>query len=364
MSENVNVSENAKNETSLEGTSTWASIAGVLTEMKFEEGETSNKRKVIKLTCTIDTGDLENPNHIIVTAQAWDKFEDKPKTKYYDSIMTAYKEYKPMSQLEDEDYIREIFKTMPANEATEEKAKEKFANLSNEQKREIAFNIATKVQAINCRFDPNTYVSNDEVKFVQKFTANCFSSTFKKGYEPKAIITIDRGYVESIKPETAQKGEDREETGRGIMTLLLPVTVNKDYPTCPIERVEVYLETVNDTDWYEAVQDAYEKGQTGKFYLSPVNRKIETVRYERKMGGGQREVKSTTYKNELILVDGNDPYDEDIESEAKKIYSSEAIRNALSERTIWIENEKKKKNEPKTNNTQTSNSRAKGNLGF
>lgn len=185
----------------------------------------------------------------------------------------------------------------------------------------------TKV-SIQANLSKNEFY-NDEEELKQYNQINIdFISEIKDAskYEPKAEFDLE-AIVQSIRPE--MNGD--EETGRLKLTVLVP---NYSGAVTPFELVAPELGR-------DYIESNFEKGSSITLYGNIVNFRKVTIKKE-EMGFGQaRETESFEYTLEY-LISGATLIDED----SPKAFSNEALKAALAQREIFLE---QKKTESKQN---------------
>lgn len=162
-------------------------------------------------------------------------------------------------------------------------------------------------------FATNDYV-NKENKLVEGLKIDvAFFNDLDGEYKGTADI---EGYIQAIVPET--KGEDKEETGRLRVTVL-----TNDFfgNIIPVKNIVVPAEL------REVFEDAYEVGQTAKFFIDFVLHEGEAKPKKSGGIGVQRVTEGASYV-EMILTGADPALDEDDEN----AYSKEAVKIGLAER--------------------------------
>lgn len=136
---------------------------------------------------------------------------------------------------------------------------------------------------------------------------------------PKAEFSLE-GVVQSVSPEYDREGE---ETGRAKLGLIVPGYGGKVEP----------MNFVVVEEGSDYVQDTYSKGDTVEIVGKIVNEAVVSEKTIA-MGFGKDKVETTTsYKNELIIVSGTEPYDED----SPQKFNVELIQPALQRREVYLE---------------------------
>lgn len=181
---------------------------------------------------------------------------------------------------------------------------------------EVGKEAADKVSAIG-KIQPNTYYDSS----LQLGTKIQYQSNFFKRikneevFEPKAQFRIEM-YISALAPEIISRGEQTgEETGRLVVKGYLP-TYNGLEPISLVVPEEIA----------EAVNNAYEQGQTGLFEGDIVNRKVVEIVETPVTIGKPKKKEKITYKNELLVTGCTEPYEDN------QAYNIEAIKAALAVR--------------------------------
>lgn len=163
--------------------------------------------------------------------------------------------------------------------------------------------------------------------------------------DPKANFEIEL-FIDSILPEYYSQGEDAgQETGRILVKGWMPTYSG-------IEPIVLVAPESIEIDGYEAeiasaIRDEYEVGQTVIFYGDVINNRItitETIPV--KIGRPKTNIK-TKYINEFIITSAGEPKIDDA-------YSVDAIRQAITEREVKLEEEEKKSKNAKSGSTANS----------
>lgn len=172
---------------------------------------------------------------------------------------------------------------------------------------------------------------------------------------PQATFEIEM-FIESILPEYYSQGEDvGQETGRILVKGWMPTYSG-------IEQVVLVAPETIEVDGYEteiasAVRDEYEAGQTVVFYGDVINNRITTTETVPVKIGRPKVNIRTRYINEFIITSASEPKIDDA-------YDADAIRQAITEREIKLEEaEQKSKNAkaaPSAGNTTAAANPAQG----
>jgi len=161
----------------------------------------------------------------------------------------------------------------------------------------------------------NDYV-NDKDELIESLKIDAtFFNDVDEGEAFKGTLDLE-GYIQSVVEET--KGEDKVETGRLRVTLL---TMDFFGNVIPVKNIIVPKELK------EGFEEAYQTGQTAKFFIDYV---VNKAPEKPKKTGGLGQQRTTDGKSyvEMILTGADPALDEDDEGAISK----EAIRIALAER--------------------------------
>lgn len=261
-------------------------IEGLLLEIESKEGTTSDGREYLSATLTIETG--ENKQHNISMFSMKLK-ADGTENGIYNSLKTVVDEYKSVA--------------------------------------EVGRDEADRVRTTTGSIALNEYVGQDgQLRSYPQIDAT-FVNRVDAGdeYEPKAEFQTEM-VVSKVIEEIDKNTE--EETGRVKLSGYIPLYGGKVIP----------FDFVVNEDGSPYVEDNYEPGDTVFVYGDIVNRKEQTVRkIEAAFGADKEEIHYNTVR-EWIVTGGLEPYDED----DPKAYSTEAIKKALAEREVYLEEMKEK----------------------
>jgi hypothetical protein len=209
-----------------------------------------------------------------------------------------------------------------------------FQTVINEYKSvaDVGREAADKVRVSKGRIGLNEYWGQDgQLKSFPQLNTN-FINRVQAGEEfsPRAEFEVEV-VIKNVLPEF--KGED--ETGRAIVNAYIPLYGGKVIP---------FKFTIGE-DGAEYVTDNYTPGATTLIYGNIVNFKEKKVVTESGGFGKPREKVTYTTVREYLITGGNEPYEQD--EEETKAYNTEAIKKALTEREVYLEQLKNKKNETK-----------------
>ncbi|MGG3890236.1 hypothetical protein [Metabacillus fastidiosus] len=189
---------------------------------------------------------------------------------------------------------------------------------------------ADKVRITQGKIDLNEYWGQDgKLRSFPQINSNFINRVqANEKFEPRAEFAVEI-FVKLVTPET----KNGEETGRTKIEAYIPAFGGKVLP----------FNFVTDENVAEYVQDNFEVGVTALVSGDIVNFSEQKV-IEKSSGFGKPQKQITnTFIREYLVTGGDEPYDED----NVKVYDAELIRKALTEREIYLEGLKNKKEEPK-----------------
>ncbi|MFO1442946.1 hypothetical protein KDN24_06910 [Bacillus sp. Bva_UNVM-123] len=195
---------------------------------------------------------------------------------------------------------------------------------------------ADKVRVAAGQLGINDYVGGDGmIKSYPQLSTNFINRVQANDvFEPKAEFEVEV-FVQSIIEETDRDGE---ETGRVKLRGFVPQYSGQIAP----------LEFVAEGIGAEYIRDTYETGNTAKIYGEIIN-KVEITKIVEEVGFGKPKEKiKRNFTREYLITGGTEPYDE----ENVKTYNMEAIKKALTEREVYLEELKNKKNNQQPQKTE------------
>lgn len=283
-----------ENQTALREAANSAVIEGVLAELRLEVRDINEKEAI---TGEIDVKTGEDSIHTLrVFAYRYNK--EGKESGIYKGLKTVMDEYKSI-----------------ASHGVDE---------------------ADKVRITQGKIGLNEYYVQDELKSFPQLSTN-FINRLKPTdeFNPRAQFELEM-YVHSVVDEI----KNEEETGRAILKGYVPLYGGKVIPFSLI---------VADAAAVDYVKNNYETGSTVTVYGDIVNSiKIKRIEIEVGFGKPQEKITSTTVR-EYVVTGGSVPMDED----DPKAYKQEAIRKALTEREIYLnELKNKNKDDKQKNNTK------------
>lgn len=188
---------------------------------------------------------------------------------------------------------------------------------------------------MQCQLDRQDYYSTQKKQMVgfqglrPQFSPSRENSLTEDDFQ--AEITIG-GYIYTIKPEVITKGEESEETGRLIVTL---ITVNFAEKAVPIDLI-VPAELADD------FENTYNVGETVELDAEVIVRHVGGQPKSRAFGRSANT--NTGYDvTEYVVIGGSETIEEDMEG----YLDSEAIKKLWNERKIELEKIKKEGEEGK-----------------
>lgn len=278
-----------ENKNTLRQAEALVNVEGILSEKKLEKAVDSEGKEIIRGSLKIKENDT---NFITLNVYVNRYTKDGKENNAYAGMVTVMDEYQSIAEVGEE--------------------------------------AATRVRCGKGALKPNTYVDKrtGDVKTNVRYDATYVSRVDDlTKYEPKAKFEVE-GYIVSMIPEVKKD----EETGRLIVNILVP-TYN---------GIEPMVITVGD-DLASEFEGMFEPGQTARFFGILKNNVIVEEKVI-KMALGKSEIKkSYDYVDERFLTGAQDPYEEE------QAYSAEAIKKAMADREMKLENDKKKVAEAKQN---------------
>lgn len=282
--------------TNLKQADTKVEVIGILSENKLEEVVKDGK-KSIRGDIVIQTGDI---NFVTFSVFVSEKKNDGTDNPTYSGIKTVMEQYDSIAKVGKEN--------------------------------------ASKVSVTNGQIRPNSYVGKDgQVHCAMRFQNTFFNRCNEDTFDPHAWFEVEM-VISSVAPEVYTSGENQgEETGRAIVKGWLP-TYNGIEPITLIAPEEDGIA--------EAILDDYKANDTVKFYGDIVNSRAEITEEIPVKIGKPRVRKRSIYKNEMIITNASDVYGEDSDTPTPEPYDIEAIRKAITERELKLEEEKNNAKQP------------------
>ncbi|MGG1444919.1 hypothetical protein ABE354_23290 [Brevibacillus laterosporus] len=283
----------SENQTTLREAVNEATIEGVLQELRIEEKTVGDK---LAVTGELDIKTDENSVHTVnIFAYKFNK--EGKESGIYKGLNTVKAEYKSIASYSEDE--------------------------------------ADKVSITAGKLGVNEYFAQEELKTYPQLSTN-FINRLKPNdeYKPRAEFEVEV-YIRSVKDEI----KNDEETGRVLVDTYIPVYGGKVIP---------FKFVVNDPHAAEYVKDNYEPGTTATLYGDIINQvHIKTKRVEVGFGKPQEKITRTSVR-EYVITGGSDPYDED----DTKAYKKEIIKKAVTEREVYLEEKKNKKESKEAPKTQ------------
>ncbi|MGQ9007602.1 hypothetical protein ACTXHP_05130 [Bacillus stercoris] len=192
---------------------------------------------------------------------------------------------------------------------------------------------ADKVRITQGKISLNEYYSHGNFKSYPQLMANFVNRLdANEEFNPRAEFDVEV-FVKNVTEEKV-KGE---ETGRVNLYGYIPVYNGKVIPF-------TFVVTKEGSQY---VENNYEKGSTVNVFGKIINYKEQKVTTKAAaFGEDKKEITSIT-RREYLITGGNDPYDED----SKNAFNADAIKKALTEREIYLDELKKEGN--KENNKKS-----------
>lgn len=192
---------------------------------------------------------------------------------------------------------------------------------------------ADKVRITQGKISLNEYYSHGIFKSYPQLMANFVNRLdANEEFNPRAEFDVEV-FVKNVTEEKV-KGE---ETGRVNLNGYIPVYNGKVIPF-------TFVVTKEGSQY---VENNYEKGTTVNVFGKIINYKEQKVTTKvAAFGEDKKEITSIT-RREYLITGGNDPYDED----SKNAFNADAIKKALTEREIYLDELKKEGN--KENNKKS-----------
>ncbi|PAD70579.1 hypothetical protein CHH83_01895 [Bacillus sp. 7586-K] len=201
---------------------------------------------------------------------------------------------------------------------------------------------ADKVRITQGQIGLNEYYGQDGMLRSYPQLSTNFVNRVQAGeeYKPRAEFEVEV-FIKSVNPEI----KNDEETGRVKVDAIIPAYGGKVLPFSFMAPVEAA----------EYIEDNYGPGSTVKIYGDIVNFKEKKVVMEEVAFGKPKEKVTYNTIREYLITGGSEPYDED----DVKSYSIETIQKAMTEREVYLEELKNKKDEPKEEKKGGFNTKSK-----
>ena len=311
-------------------------IVGVLSEkaLKISKGEVKTENKTFPCEVISGTLSVETENGTLPPLRVYlkSKKKDGTENKMFAGFVTIMKEYVSKMEL------------------TTGKISYKVQDSNAEKTVEIPIDkqVVTAPDTIECsvRLDLNDYVSNTTQKVVSSVQ---LSMSNAKRVSSDTELTTDlmiEGYVQKIVPETTKT---EEETSRILVTF---VTVGFGAKAKPFT-------VIVPEDLADDFSNMYEVGQTAMFYCSVVMRHVGGQKNNTAAFGKKAKVYSGFDVEEIVLIGGEEPYDEDTDEDgSSKSISANDVKSILKERKLMLE--QKEKEAAENSNTPKSTKTTKG----
>ncbi|AEB63810.1 hypothetical protein ABE150_01095 [Bacillus amyloliquefaciens] len=185
---------------------------------------------------------------------------------------------------------------------------------------------ADKVRITQGKIGLNEYYAQGIFKSYPQLTTNFVNRLdANEEFNPRAEFDVEL-FVKNVTEEKV-KGE---ETGRVNLNGYIPLYGGKVIP----------FEFVVTKEGSQYVENNYEKGSTVNVFGKIINFKEQKVTTKTAAFGEDKKEITTNSKREYLITGGNDPYDED----SKNAFKADAIKKALTEREIYLDELKKEGN--------------------
>ena len=190
---------------------------------------------------------------------------------------------------------------------------------------------ATRVRVTNGQIRPFSNYNKERGLIEGMNYSSTFFNRVKAGDENDAHANFEvEMVISSMVPEIDSEGE---QTGRLKVTGWCPTYsgIEKLDLIAPVEASD------EDGDTYpvaDAINDAYEPGETVKFFGEAVNsRVVKETKVPVKIGKPKTSI-STSYKNELVITGASEAYPEE------NAYDLDAVKQAVQERQNRLDKQK------------------------
>lgn len=185
---------------------------------------------------------------------------------------------------------------------------------------------ADKVRITQGKIGLNEYYAQGIFKSYPQLTTN-FVNRLDANEEFNLRAEFD---VELFVKNVTEEKVKGEETGRVNLNGYIPLYGGKVIP----------FEFVVTKEGSQYVENNYEKGSTVNVFGKIINFKEQKVTTKTAAFGEDKKEITTNSKREYLITGGNDPYDED----SKNAFKADAIKKALTEREIYLDELKKEGN--------------------
>ncbi|WP_406590286.1 hypothetical protein [Bacillus atrophaeus] len=197
---------------------------------------------------------------------------------------------------------------------------------------------ADKVRITQGKIGLNEYYAQGNLKSYPQLTTNFVNRLdANEEFNPRAEFDVEL-FVKNVAEEKV-KGE---ETGRVNLNGYIPVYGSKGSKVIPFTFVVT-------KEGSQFVENNYEKGVTVNVCGRIINYKEQKVTTKAMaFGEDKKEITSIT-RREYLVTGGDEPYDED----SKNAFNADAIKKALTEREIYLDEMKKKSESSKENSKKS-----------
>lgn len=198
-------------------------------------------------------------------------------------------------------------------------------------KMDVSQGKAEVADTIECvvKVDINDYVSKNSGKVVSGVQLGMNKANRVAADTESTTDLMLEGYIGKIAPETDKDGE---ETGRLIVTL---VTIGYGGVAKPFTILVP-------EDLADDFSDMYEEGQTSMLYCAVMMRHVGGSSNTTAAFGKRAKVSSGFDVQEIVLIGGDEPYEDDEDEEGNsKCISDKDIKALMKERKLMLEQKEK-----------------------
>lgn len=219
-------------------------------------------------------------------------------------------------------------------------------------KMDVSQGKAEVADTIECvvKVDINDYVSKNSGKVVSSVQLGMNKANRVAADTESTTDLMLEGYIGKIAPETDKDGE---ETGRLIVTL---VTIGYGGVAKPFTILVP-------EDLADDFGDMYEEGQTSMLYCAVMMRHVGGSSNTTAAFGKRAKVSSGFDVQEIVLIGGDEPYEDDEDEEGNsKCISAKDIKALMKERKLMLEQKEKDAQEEASKPTETKTKKGLGSI--
>lgn len=331
----------------LKQTTNKSKFIGVLSEkaLTVESGKMKDDKgkefdcAVIKGTISIETANGTFPLRVYSKS----KKKDRTDNKMYAGLVTIMHDYVSKFEISNKTIS---FKENGRDVKIPIVANEKDADTDSE------FVIANTADTIECvvKVDINDYVSKNSGKVVSGVQLGMNKANRVAADTESTTDLMLEGYIGKIAPETDKDGE---ETGRLIVTL---VTIGYGGVAKPFTIIVP-------EDLADDFVDMYEEGQTAMLYCAVMMRHVGGSSNTTAAFGKRAKVSSGFDVQEIVLIGGDEPYEDDENEEGNsKCISAKDIKALMKERKLMLEQKEKDAQEEASKPKETKTKKGLGSI--